>query len=103
MIDMTDHAMRMARIRWSGAEDRLYPGLIAEPAGYERALGQVKAVVDELRRRARDLPELIAVEADADDVVATACPDGTTMPVDLLVGAACAMRAREIAVGTATT
>jgi hypothetical protein len=90
----------MARARWSSAEDRLYPALIGDPGGYERALHEIRAVLGELRRRADDLPGLIASEASTDEVLACACPSGTHLPVDLLVGAACAMRAREIAAGT---
>lgn len=97
---MVDREQLMARARWSSAEDRLYPALIADPINYERALYEVRSVLAELRRRAVDLPGLIASEASADEVLTSACPDGTRLPVDLLVGAACAMRAREIAVRT---
>jgi hypothetical protein len=98
---MVDREQLMARARWSSAEDRLYPALIANPAGYERALREVRAVLTELRRRAEDLPGLLASEASAAEVLTQACPDGPHLPVDLLVGAACAIRAREIAAGTA--
>jgi hypothetical protein len=100
---MTDRAELMARMRWTGAEDRLYPALITDPAGYERALGDIHAVVAELRRRAQDLTGLLAAEAAAEELIADVCPNGTRIPVDLLVGAACAMRAREIAVDPTNT
>jgi hypothetical protein len=94
---VVDREHVMARARWSSAEDRLYPALIANPGGYERALYEIRAVLAELRRRADDLPGLIASEASPDEVLACACPSGPRLPVDLLLGAACAMRAREIA------
>lgn len=95
---MLDRTLLAARARWLAAEDRLYPALMGDPAGYERALRQVRAVVEELRRRASDLPELVAEEAAVDEVLAAACPDGTAIPADLLIQVACAMRSREIAV-----
>ena len=95
---MLDRTLIAARARWLAAEDRLYPALVSDPAGYERALGQIRAVVGELRVRASDLPGLVAAEAAVDDVLASACPDGVALPVDLLIQVACAMRSREIAV-----
>jgi hypothetical protein len=91
-------AIDLARIRWRAAEDRLYPTLIADPSAYERALGAVQAVLGELRRRCADAADLVAVERAPDELIATACPTGVSVPVDLLVGAACAMRDREISV-----
>ncbi|HZZ45804.1 MAG TPA: hypothetical protein VFE65_02840 [Pseudonocardia sp.] len=95
---MTDRGELMARMRWNAAEDRLYPALIADPAGYERALGDIHAVVAELRLRAHDFPRLLEAEAAGQELVVDVCPNGSRIPVDLLIGAACAMRAREIAV-----
>jgi hypothetical protein len=100
---MTDRAELMARMRWTGAEDRLYPALIADPAGYERALRDIHAVVAELQRRAHDVDGLLAAEAEGAQLVAEVCPNGSRIPVDLLIGAACAMRAREIAVRRTNT
>jgi hypothetical protein len=88
----------LARLRWRAAEDRLYPTLIADPAAYERALGAVQAVLGELRRRCANTADLVAVEQAPDELIAAACPAGVSVPVDVLVGAACAMRDREIAV-----
>jgi hypothetical protein len=95
---MLDRTQMAARARWLAAEDRLYPTLVTDPTGYERALRQIHAVVEELRTRAADLPGLLAAEAASDDVLAAACPEGCAMPVDLLIQVACAMRSREIAV-----
>lgn len=86
----------LARVRWRAAEDRLYPTLIADPAAYERALGAVQAVLAELRLRCADAADLVAVEVAPDELIAAALPAGVPAPVDLLVGAACAMRDREI-------
>jgi hypothetical protein len=90
------HEEAVARARWRAAEDNLYPMLIADPVAYQHALGAVRAVLGELRLRATDLDGLIAAETSAEDVVATACPAGTELPARLLVGAACAMRDREL-------
>lgn len=89
--------LALARLRWRAAEDRLYPTLIADPVAYERALRAVRAVLVELRRRCADAAALVAVEQAPDEVIAAALPAGVPVPVDLLVGAACAMRDREIA------
>lgn len=88
----------LARVRWHSAEDRLYPTLLANPVAYERALGAVQAVLVELRLRCADVADLVVAEKAADELVAAACPGGVPAPADLLVGAACAMRDREIAV-----
>jgi hypothetical protein len=87
----------LARLRWRSAEDRLYPTLVADPAAYERALGAVQAVLAELRLRCADPAELIAVEEAPDELIAAVLPAGAPNSVDLLIGAACAMRDREIA------
>lgn len=94
---MTGNADEVARARWRAAEDRLYPTLIANPTSYQRALTQIQAVTDELRRRGDDLSVLLAAEAGTDEVLASACPEGIGLPADLLVGVACGIRAREIA------
>jgi hypothetical protein len=91
----------LARVRWRAAEDRLYPTLLADPIAYERALGAVQAVLRELRLRCADAADLVAVEKEPDELIAAALPAGVPAPVDLLVGAACAMRDREIAVQSA--
>ena len=86
----------VARARWRAAEDRLYPSLLADPAGYQRGIAAVQAVLAELRRRANDVSDLVGIESAPDDVVGTACPDGVALPVDLLVAVACGMRDREL-------
>jgi hypothetical protein len=89
-------AIAAARARWRAAEDRLYPTLIADPTTYQRALGQVHAVLDELRRRCGDPSALLDAEAEEDDLVAAACPHGPVLPGELLVGVACGLRDREL-------
>lgn len=86
-----------ARARWRAAEDRLYPMALADPGMYQRGVAAIQAVVAELRVRAADVDALLAAEAAADEVVAVACPDGAPLPAELLVGAACGMRDRELA------
>jgi hypothetical protein len=92
-----DLAAAGPRARWRAAEDRLYPTLIANPATYQRALTQIRAVVEELRRRGDDMSVLLAAEAGAHEVLASACPEGVGLPADLLLGVACGMRDRELA------
>jgi hypothetical protein len=93
---MFDPAEAGARARWRAAEDRLYPTLIANPAGYQRALTDIQAVVAELRARGGDSAWLRAVEADPTEVLNAACPGGISIPADLMVGVACGMRDREL-------
>ncbi|HEY1971082.1 MAG TPA: hypothetical protein VGH89_24215, partial [Pseudonocardia sp.] len=85
-----------ARARWRAAEDRLYPTLIANPMGYQKALTDIQAVVAELRTRSGGFAVLRAVEADPTEVLKAACPGGISIPADLMVGVACGMRDREL-------
>lgn len=95
--DPTDPATGEPRARWRAAEEQLYPTLIANRSTYQLALDQIQAVVDEVRRRSEDMAALLAVEADAEQVLASACPEGVGLPADLLLGVACGMRDRELA------
>ncbi|WP_103384034.1 hypothetical protein [Pseudonocardia dioxanivorans] len=90
----------MARNRWRAAEDRLYPTLIADPGSYQRSINAIQAVVTELRKRCTGVDDIIAAEAAPDELIATALPGGSVIPVDLLVGVACGMADREIAADT---
>ncbi|MHA6796219.1 hypothetical protein ACVGVM_22305 [Pseudonocardia bannensis] len=90
-------AVARARNLWRAAEDRLYPTLISDPSSYQRAIADVQAVVAELRKRCDGVHELMAVEANPDDVIAAACPAGTVIPVDLLIAVGCGMADREMA------
>jgi hypothetical protein len=94
--DPTDPAAGDPRARWRAAEEQLYPTLIANRSTYQLALDQIQAVVDEVRRRGEDMAALLAVEADAEQVLASACPEGVGLPTDLLLGVACAVRDREL-------
>jgi hypothetical protein len=85
-----------ARARWRAAEDRLYPTLLTDPHAYQRGLSAVHAVLDELRRRDADLAGLLAADAAPDELVAAACPQGSTLPAELLTGVACGLRDREL-------
>lgn len=86
-----------AQARWRAAEDRLYPVAMSDPDGYRRGLEAVQALVGELRRTAGTLDDLVAVEADPQPLLAVLPTDRPPLlPVDLLVGAACGARAREV-------
>ncbi|MFC5996340.1 hypothetical protein ACFQE5_19225 [Pseudonocardia hispaniensis] len=89
-------AVTMARSRWRAAEDNLYPTLINDPSAYQRGIAAIESVLAELRRRCNSVEELIAVEAAPEDLLATACPTGTVIPSDLLLGVACGMADREM-------
>jgi hypothetical protein len=89
-------AVRVARARWRAAEDRLYPSLLTDPSAYQRCMTALQAVVAELRDRARDAAGLMAAEAGAERLVATACPDGVPIPAELLVAVACGTVDREL-------
>lgn len=83
-----------AQERWRQAEDKLYPLAMTDPDGYRRALGSVQALVGELRRTAHTLDDLVAAESDPAALLAVL--PAAPLPVDLLVGAACSARAREV-------
>lgn len=96
-----DMVVRIARMRWRAAEDRLYPALLADPTSYQQTMTAVQAVVAEVRRRCHDLERgdpagLLAAEAAAFEVVAVACPGGVPVPPELLVSVACSAVDREL-------
>lgn len=86
----------LARARWRAAEDRLYPSLLNDPSAYQRGIAAVHAVLAQLRRRGHDVSDLLELEEQADQLLATACPGGIPLPADLLVAVACGMRDREL-------
>jgi hypothetical protein len=87
---------KAAQERWRSAEDRLYPLAMTDPDGYRRGLESVQALVGELRRTAATLDDLVAAEAEPAPLLAVLPADRPLLPVDLLVGAACSARAREV-------
>lgn len=89
-------AEQAAQARWRAAEDRLYPVAMSDPDGYRRGLESVQALVGELRRTAGSFDDLLAAEADPQALLAVLPEDRPALPVDLLVGAACSARAREV-------
>jgi hypothetical protein len=93
---LTSSPAVMARARWRAAEDRLYPSLLNDPSAYQRGISAVQAVLGELRRRGRDVSDLLELEQRADELLAAACPGGIPLPADLLVAVACGMRDREL-------
>jgi hypothetical protein len=94
-VDLAPDPAVAARARWRTAEDRLFPTLLTDPAGYQRGLDAVHAVLEGLRQHATGVADLLAAEARSADVVAAACP-GNPLPAELVVGVACAMRDREL-------
>lgn len=89
-------ALDAARLRWSEAEERLYPTLIADPAAAARAVDAIRALLAVLRRHGEDPFALAAAAVDPDALVAASFPSCTEFPAELLVGVACAARLREL-------
>lgn len=85
-----------AQARWRAAEDRLYPVAMSDPDGYRRGLEAVRDLVARLRTTAHTLDDLIAAEADPAALLGALPAGGPALPADLLVGAACSARAREV-------
>lgn len=87
----------VARARWHAAEDRLYPMVMTDPDGYQRVVGVVGALLDELRRRSRTVADLVELERDPDALLGgLPLAPPASLPGDLLVQAACGTRAREL-------
>lgn len=95
-MDDMDGPVAVAQVRWRAAEDRLYPLAMTDPDGYRRGLESVQALVGELRRTAHTLDDLVAAESVPDALLAVLPPARPALPADLLVGAACSARAREV-------
>lgn len=95
-VDQQDLMLRMARMRWRAAEDRLYPGLFTDPGAYQRSMTAMQAVVAEVRRRGGGPEGLLAAEGAAIEVVAMAGADGAGLPPELLVAVACSTVDREL-------
>src|SRR5215831_8405658 len=78
---------------WDQAEAKLFPLVMARPDVYERALRMITDVAARLRDTCPDVPALLAAHERGADLVAE--PDPGIRP-ELVAGAACAMRYREI-------
>jgi hypothetical protein len=93
-----DPADRATVAGWTAAEDALYGPLLADPQGYERVVALVGAVVTHLRATVHDVADLVAASQQGPALVAELEPEGALpwLPLDSVVGAACAMRHREL-------
>jgi len=91
-----DVALRAARMRWRAAEDRLYPGLLADPGSYQRSMTTTQGVLAELRRRGGGISGLLAAEAAAAEAAAAAGTDDAGLPPELIVAVACGTLDREL-------
>lgn len=89
---------RTAVARWNAAEDALYGPLLSDPQGYERVVGLVGAVVTHLRATVESVAGLVEASREGAALVARVEPEGALpwLPLDAVVGAACAMRHREL-------
>src|SRR5262245_56272816 len=96
-----DQRVLIARMRWRGAEERLYPLALADTAAYQHAVTLAGRVLGELRGRCSTETELLTCESDL-ELLALA---EVTAPVPVsaadVVAAACALRSVELAAGHA--
>jgi hypothetical protein len=92
-----DQRVLLARARWRGAEERLYPLALADTAAYQHAVTLVGRVLAELRERCTTETELLTCES-APELLALA---EVTAPVPVsaadVVAAACVLRSVELA------
>jgi hypothetical protein len=89
-----------AAARWKAAEDRLYPLVMVDPAGYEAALTLVCEAAEVLRLQCGTVTELAAADAAA---VLARCPSAAVMSAfgfdsGTAFDAACAYRWRQLTV-----
>lgn len=99
-MDPSDDRLRWARVRWRSAGDRLFPVTMIDEDGYTRALQLVGLLLGELRRSARTVAELLALDADPAPLLAVLPAErrGGAMPLDdtVLVQAACGVYSVEL-------
>ncbi|MFN2479618.1 MAG: hypothetical protein ABR615_10680 [Pseudonocardiaceae bacterium] len=57
-------ALRQARARWRGAEDRLFPVVLVDPDAYRRALSVVSLLLEELRANTTSVDQLLGLDVD---------------------------------------
>lgn len=94
-----DPRVLLARVRWRGAEERIYPLALADATAYQEAVIRVGRVVAELRTRGSSESELLTCEGDAELLALAEVT--TPLPVSAadIVAAACALRSVELAAG----
>ena len=94
-----DPRLAAARGRWRAAGDRVWAVAVADGEGYRRLVATLAPVLDELRRRAGTVPELLDLDEDPGPMTAG-------LPVEAaaalerqpaLLAAACAIRVDELA------
>lgn len=87
-------------LRFTAAEERLYPTALTDPDGYEHAITLVGVVADELRERCTDFDSVLAARADLIDrlpeLAAEVGVESVRTPADTVVDAASALRCREL-------
>ena len=81
---------------WDQAEARLFPLVMARPDLYERALRQVSVLAAQLRETCPDMPALLAEHERGAALAGDLPPDLAGVSPDVLAGAACARRYREL-------
>ena len=95
-----DQRVLFARVRWRGAEERLYPLALADTAAYEEAVTLVGRVLAELRARCASESELLARESDPELLALAEVTTHVPVAAADVVAAACALRSVELAAGS---
>lgn len=89
------------RAAWRTAEERLYPVVMVRPDLYQRVVGMVGKVADELRRSCLDVASLVEAAPHVVDMIRRmASDDGQSLAeldVGMVAAAACCFRYREMA------
>lgn len=85
---------------WTAAEEALYGPLLADPQAYERVVALVGRLVEHLRVTVDDVPGLVAAGRRGAALAAEVDPEAALpwLPLVTVVGAACAIRHRELLV-----
>jgi len=87
-------------LRFTMAENQVYPLAMTDPEGYERAITLVGLVANELRRSSRDFDEVLAARDGLIARLPELAREGGVEPIGLspatIVDAASALRCREL-------
>jgi hypothetical protein len=99
--DSSKLKLQQAIGRWSAAEQRLYPAVLASPSGYDRYVAVVRGICDELGS-VRGVDALVEAYDEGLDIALRASQE-RTLPIEgvdleLATGAAFCLRYREVLV-----
>lgn len=99
--DFSKLKLQQAVGRWSAAEQRLYPAVLASPAGYDRYMAVVRGICDELGS-VRGVDALVEAYDEGLDIALRAAQSRMLavegLDLELATGAAFCLRYREVLV-----